>query len=188
MVFVDALTVMLLGLGASTFLLAMYFLMAALGRKDMDMLYVPGFIFGMFDFASGFAMSFLWPIPGAYNMLFGDPLLVLGILMMAGAYMLARKMKRDLLFPIGVMLGIYIAVEAAGILNFGLEKGAYFLPAFGLYLLSALAAILSPLGMLSPKGNGRYGYYLLSLLLVLVTIVALFIGYGGIYAHLKSPP
>ena len=47
---------------------------------------------------------------------------------------------------------------------------------------------ISPLGRLSTKGSGRYGYYLMSLLLVLVTVVALFIGYGGIYGHLKSPP
>ncbi len=188
MVFVDSLAVMLLSLGSSTFLLALYFLMNALGRKDVSKLYVPIFVFGLFDLAAGFVMSFTWPMPGAYNMLFGDPLLFLGIIMAAGGYMLQKGMGAEYLSLPGLFLGIYLAVEAAAMVNFKLETGSQLLGAFGLYALSAMAGILSPLIFLNPKKNGKAAYFLMFILLILVTLVALFIGYTGIYGHLQSPP
>ncbi|MGC8730238.1 MAG: DUF981 family protein [Candidatus Micrarchaeia archaeon] len=187
MPFIDTLAVMLLSLGISTAILAAYFLMNALGRREIKNLYAPMFVFGAFDAISGGIMSFTWPLPGAYNMLFGDPLLMLGLIMIAGAYMLAKEMNVGILSVAGVFLGIYLAVESAGIVNFKLESGDNLSAALGLYVLSAVAGIISPVAMLNAKKRKR-AYYLMFAILALITLVALFIGYLGIYEHLASPP
>ena len=188
-VFVDSLAIMLLALGSSASLLAMYVLYAVKQKKTISNLAIPIVGFGLFDVASGFLMSFTWPLPPAYNMLFGDPLLFLGLLMVMGGYMLYKNMNLKVLSIFGFFLGIYILVEAAAIANFKLETGVDLISSMGLYITSGLAAILSPLVYLDPKSNkGKYAYYFIAILLILAAFAALFIGYAGIYAHLLAPP
>ncbi len=188
MVFIDSLSVMLLLLGFSTLIIAMFFFLSARGKKDMSVLIAPGFIFGLFDAVSGFLMSFSWPLPGAYNMLFGDPLLVLGLFLIAGAFMLYKKMDVRIISVFGVFLGVYLAISAAAIANFNLETGVNFLPSFGLYVFSALSGIFSPLIYVKGNRKGKYAYYFVFALLIITTFIAFFLGYGSIYAHLRSPP
>ncbi|MGC8478475.1 MAG: DUF981 family protein [Candidatus Micrarchaeia archaeon] len=188
MAFVDPLTVMLLSLGLSSIFLALYLLAKGMNKKWISSLVPPIFVLGFFNFISGFMMSFMWPLPGAYNMLFGDPLLMLGLIMMAGAYMHTKNISINSLSIFGFFLGIYLAVEALGMAAFNLESGQYFLPAFSLYLFAALSGIFSPLVYANAKGSGRYAYYFLFALLIITAFLALFIGYAGIYSHLGSPP
>ncbi|MEM0106672.1 MAG: DUF981 family protein [Candidatus Micrarchaeaceae archaeon] len=187
MPFIDSLTIMLLSLGMSTAILAIYFLMNALGRRDTNKLYIPMLVFGLFDAISGGIMSFTWPLPGAYNMLFGDPLLMLGLIMIAGSYMLMKEIKVGILSVAGIFLGLYLAVESAGIVNFKLESGNNLIGALGLYVLSAVAGLISPIAILDARRN-RKAYFFMFIILALITLVALFIGYSGIYEHLASPP
>ncbi len=188
MAFVDSLTVMLLLTGFSALTLALYVFLAARGKKDFNVLIAPAFIFGIFDAVSGFVMSFTWPLPGAYNMLFGDPLLALGLLMIAGAYMLYKRMDVRILSIFAVFLGVYIAIGAASMSTFNLESGSHFLSSFGFYVVSASAALFSPLVYANVKRKGKYAYYFLFALLILSAFAAFFIGYTGLYSHLQSPP
>ncbi|MGC8586751.1 MAG: DUF981 family protein [Candidatus Micrarchaeia archaeon] len=161
-----------------------------MGRKDLGTLAVPGFVLGAFDAVSGFFMAFTWPmpLPLGYNLLFGEPMLFLGLIMTAASYMLYKGIDFRVLSFLGLFLGIYLAVDAAGIAAYNMESGKYFIPAFSLYVLSAVSGILSPLIYANPKKNGKGAYYLMFVLLLLVALVALFIGYSGIYVHLGSPP
>ncbi|MCL4411540.1 DUF981 family protein [Candidatus Marsarchaeota archaeon] len=188
MAFVDPLAVMLLVAGLSTLLLAIYAFMFARGKKGLANLAVPMFVLGMFNFISGFFLSFAWPMPGAYNMLFGDAQLVLGLLMLMGGYMLYKNIDIKILTIFGFFFGIYLAMQAVAIPAFGLESGANFLPAFGLYVFAALSGIFSPLVYTSSKSGLKYAYYFLFALLIITTFLLLFIGYTAIYEHLGSPP
>ena len=188
MTFVDPLSVMLLAAGASTLLLAIYAFMAARNKKGLNTLAVPAFVFGLFNFVSGFYMSFAWPMPGAFNMLFGDAQLFLGLLMIMGGYMLYKNIDLKVLTIFGFFFGIYLAVQAAGMASFGLETGSHFLPAFGLYVFAALSALFSPLAYVKGKSSMRYAYYFLFALLIITTLLLLFLGYTSIYEHLGSPP
>jgi putative membrane protein len=191
MVFIDPLTIMLVAVAASAGIIALYIIKATLGKKNFSDLAVAGFAIGTFDFISGFFMSFLWPFPGAlsaYNMLFGDPMLFLGLIMLAGSYMLYKNIDVKVLSYFGFLLGIYLFIETYAIYVLGLEKGVYFLPAFSFYLFSGLAAFLSPLVYANPKKGGKYAYYLLAAFLIIVAFLAMFIGGAGIYGHLTSTP
>ncbi len=188
MAFVDSLAVMLLITGFSAIILALFVYFSVRGKRDMSMLVIPGFIFGLFDLVSGFIMSFTWPLPGAYNMLFGDPILALGLLLVAGSYMIYKKMDVRVLSIFAFFLGIYIAMSAAGMANFNLESGSHFLASFGFYVAASLSALFSPVVYLNAKGSGKYAYYLLFILLIITAFAALFLGYTSIYQHLQAPP
>ena len=187
--FVDSLTVMLLALAASSAMIAYFLIGTVRGKKDFADMAPAGFMLALFDFISGFYMSFFWPLPGPYNMLFGDPLLFLGMILLAGSFMLYKGFDIKILSMPGVFLGIYLFAETYGMVAFNLEKGVDFLPAFGLYLLAAIASVASPLVYLDTKSrNGRMAYYFLAIMFILVAFIALFIGSAGIVAHLASPP
>ena len=188
MVFVDSLAVMLLGVGVSSVLIAMYMIMVAMGKKQLSQIAVPAMVLGIFDAVSGFYISFAWPLPAAYNMLFGDPMLFLGLFMVMGGYMLYKNIDIKLLSIPGALFGIYMLVEMVAIFTLHLESGQDLLPSLGLYGFAGLSALLSPLVYSGVKGNGKYAYYLLALLLILTAFIALIIGYGAIYSHLASPP
>jgi len=190
MVFVDPLTIMLVAVAASLSLIAWYLLGTAKGKRNLSNLAVPMFVLGLFDFISGFYMSFAWPFPAplaSYNMLFGDPMLFLGIILLSGGYMLYETLDVRVLSWLGFLIGIYLAVETIAIITLQLEKGIDLYTALGLYGFSALSALLSPLVYFSPK-NHKSAYYLLAGLLILAAFFAILIGSTGIYMHLASPP
>ncbi|MGC8497162.1 MAG: DUF981 family protein [Thermoplasmata archaeon] len=184
--FIDSLAIMLIGLGSGTFLVALYFLYSALGKTEWirEQLVIPTIGVGFFDFISGYEMSFTWPLPAGYNMLFGDPLLFLGILLVVGAIMVYKKMNPASLSFLSVILGIYVLVGAYSIFTYKLETGNDLISSMGLYIVDGIAALLAPILIIKPSGVGKTLYYLEFVLLILGTLAALFIGYNALPEHL----
>ena len=184
--YIDYLAVMLLSLGVSAAYLAWFVYNLGKTGKTMPELVVPMFVLGFFNAISGFAMSFTWPLPAGYNMLFGDPLLFFGLILIAGAYMVRKNISvKNLALP-GFLLGIYILVGAAAIVGYNLEPGSHFITSFGLYLVAGLAGLFAPVVYLNPKGSNRYIYYVLAALLILTAIAALFLAYTALYEHIGT--
>ncbi len=196
MVFVDPLAVMLIGLAMGTGIGAFYFFFAARGdREQIESLVYPAIGIGLLDFISGFYMSFAWPMTSfgtPYNMLFGDPLLLFGILLIIGAVMVHKNVKFGIMPLLSVILGGYVLVGAYSIVDLHLEKGQDLITAMGLYLFDAIGAILVPIVYLKPEegksGAVKYLYYGEWIILGIGTIFALVIGYLALYGHLQSPP
>ncbi len=194
MTFVDPLAIMLIGLAMGTAIGAFYFFFAARGNKEqLRSLIYPAIGIGLFDFVSGFYMSFAWPMTGfgyAYNMLFGDPLLMFGLLLTISAVMLYKDMHLGLMPILALLLGIYVMVGAYSIVTLHLEKGNDLITAMGLYLFDGIGAILPSIAYLKPQANSanKYLYYLEWIILGIGTIFALIIGYMALNGHLASPP
>lgn len=196
MPFVDPLTVMLMGLASGTAIGAFYYFFSARGAyEQVRALVFPAAGVGMFDFISGFYMSFAWPFPGtvaAYNMLFGDPLLLFGLFLMIAAVMGYKDPKKLHMgiFPFLVLfLGAYVLVGAYSIVQLSLESGNDLITALGLYVFDGIGAVLSPIMYLNPeKSSSKYLYYLQWIILGIGTVFALVIGLMGLNGHLASPP
>jgi putative membrane protein len=194
MTFVDPLAIMLIGLAMGTAIGAFYFYFAARGNKEqIQSLIYPAIGIGLFDFISGFYMSFAWPMTGfgyAYNMLFGDPLLMFGLLLMISAIMVYKDMHLGLMPILALLLGIYVLDGAYSIVTLHLEKGNDLITAMGLYIFDGIGAILAPIAYLKPQANSanKYLYYLEWIILGIGTIFALVIGYMALNGHLASPP
>ena len=194
--FVDPLAVMLIGLAMGTGIGAFYFYFAARGQKDqIESLVYPAVGIGFFDFISGFYMSFAWPMTvfgTKYNMLFGDPLLLFGLLLVIGAVMIHKNVKLGIMPLLSVILGIYVFDGAYSITALKLETGQDYITSMGLFLLDAIGAILVPIVYFKPEsgksGVVKYMYYIEWIILGLGTIFALVIGYMALFGHLQSPP
>lgn len=192
-VYVDPLAVMLIGLAMGTFLGAFYFYFKARGNEEqIKSLVIPGLAIGGFNFISGFYMSFAWPLNASYaysyNMLFGDPLLLFGLLTMVAMIMIYKNVHMGLVPLLFTLFGIYVLVEAYSIVQLKLESGNDMITAMGLYIFDGIGAILTPIAYLKPVGSKKYAYYTEWILLGLGTIFALVIGYLAINGHLASPP
>lgn len=192
-VFVDPLAVMLIGLAMGTMIGAFYFFFEAKSNEEqIKALLMPALAVGSFDFLSGFYMSFFWPMTAygtPYNMLFGDPLTLFGLLLIAAAFSKMKGYKFGLLPLMSVILGIYVMVGAYSIVELHLEKGNDLITAMGLYIFDGIGALLAPVLYLNPKkGNNRYLYYTEWVILGIGTVFALIIGYSALNGHLISPP
>jgi putative membrane protein len=196
MPFVDPLAVMLIGLAFGTAIGAFYFLFSARGMSEqVKALVYPAIGVGLFDFMSGFYMSMFWPFPSyvaSYNMLFGDPLVLFGLLLIIVAVLAYKDPKNNNLgiAPILIMmLGIYVLVGAYSIVQLKLESGQNLITAMGLYVFDGIGAVLAPLAYIKPnKAGGKSLYYLEFVILGIGTIFALVIGYMALNGHLAHPP
>lgn len=92
--FIDFLTLMLFNMAAGLVLLAWY---VVKGLDDPDQpKWAPAFaVPGLIALLNGLRIAWLWPLPGSYNVAFGDTSVLLGILFLGAAWSLAAK--RDLL-------------------------------------------------------------------------------------------
>jgi putative membrane protein len=201
MTFVDPLAVMLIGLAMGTAIGAFYFFFAARGDKEqIKALAIPAVGIGIFNFISGFYMSFGWIMTGfaiPYNMLFGDPLLLFGLLMIIAGVVIYKDMHLGMLPILGLVLGIYVLDAAYTILTVpnylshgALESGNDLITAMGLYLFDGIGAILAPIAYLKPQANStnKYLYYLEWIILGIGTVFALVIGVTALNGHVASPP
>ena len=193
MTYVDPLAVMLIGLAMGTFLGAFFFYFKAKGNEEqIRSLVMPALAIGLFDFISGFYMSFAWPMNAsyayAYNMLFGDPLLLFGLLLMVSAIMIYKKVNFGMMPMLFTLLGIYVLVGAYSIVQLKLETGQDLITALGLYIFDGVGAILAPIVYLKPEGSRKSAYYVEWIILGIGTVFALVIGYIALNGHLAAPP
>lgn len=129
--FIDYLTLIMVDLLAGLGLLA-YYLYTAPDRQDRS--YAAGFgAVGLLGLILGLAMVFTWPLPGSYNIIFGEATTLFGLVFLAAA--LALGLGWDLR-PVSVyafFAGLYAILGGARIISLGLTKEP---------LLSGLAFIL----------------------------------------------
>ncbi|MGC8568240.1 MAG: DUF981 family protein [Candidatus Micrarchaeia archaeon] len=185
MVIINILMLSLVGVGLSALYLALWVLATVQNKKWLSSLPVPIFILGFFDFINGMYLSYTWPMPSTYNLLFGNPLMLFGTLMLAGGYMLYKGTNPKILSLFGFFLGIFLIIESAAMYNYKLESGQYLPPAFGLFLFSGISGLLAPVVYADSKGSGKYLYYILFIFLILTMLAAFFVGYMAIYSHLN---
>ncbi len=137
--FIDFLTLMLVNLSAGLTIMAIFvFKYLDKDRKKM----APGFLAsGFLSLVTGLRVVFTWPLPGSYNIPFGEMAVFFGVLFLAAG--LAVLFDWDLL-----TLGIYaIFVGAAsielGIRIFVLNMTSEPLVASGGFILTGLMAVLT---------------------------------------------
>ena len=80
--FIDFLTVIMINLVAGTVLLA-YYLWKGIDEKDQRP-YAPAFFMvGLLSFITGLQLAFTWPLPGSYNIAYGDASILFGVVFLA---------------------------------------------------------------------------------------------------------
>jgi putative membrane protein len=178
--FIDYLTLMLTNMAVGLVLFALY--MVFFFEKDSKKV-VPGFlIVGAIALITGFKMIFTWPLPGSFNIAYGEPTVLLGaFLFMAG---LAINFGWDLL-----TIGIYSAFAGAatillGIRIFSLSMGSNPLEAALGFIGSGATAILALPAIALPRM--KWIRWIAALAAIVTAVAWVYVAGTAYWGHLSS--
>lgn len=140
------------------------------------------FATGLLGLLTSVPMIVIWPLPGAYNIAFGEPALYLSVAFIGAAITLA--MKWDPLIPAlyGFFGGLLAVVVGLRIANLGLTS-APALAATG-YITAGLGGMLT-LPAINWRSR-RFFALAAAVLLGIAAVIFLFTGYEGAWGHLAD--
>src|SRR3989338_7667599 len=179
--FVDYVPLLLINMAAGLFLLAWYLYkgIEAVEQK----IWAPAFaIVGFVALVNGLHMSWTWPLPGSYNVAFGEMSVFFGVLFLAAALAFANNWG---LFPIGiysVFTGIAAVLIGIRIINLKMTQEPI-VSGMG-FILSGLASIF--VGPVLYFKNNRALRIVISFFLIVAGIIWLRTGYKAYWSHLSN--
>lgn len=133
---IDYLTLMLVSMTAGFFLLA-YYIYQGLDDENPQR-WAPGFAMtGFIALITGLHMSMTWPLPGSFNIAFGEMSVLFGILFLGAALALWKGWEMLTVSIYAFFAGVAAVVVGTRIINLGMTKRP---------LLSGMGFILSGLG------------------------------------------
>jgi putative membrane protein len=180
--FIDYLTVIMINLVAGSALLA-YYLWRGIDEADQRPYAAAFFGVGLLSLVTGLHLSFNWPLPGSYNVGYGDATTLFGVVFLSTALALWNGWN---LVPVSIyafFAGIDAIIVGLRIFNLQLTKEP---------LISAVGFVLAGLG-----GVGAAPFFmffrdnrtvrLLGVLLLLATAAIWAVTfYGSLWGHLAS--
>jgi putative membrane protein len=148
--FIDYVTFMLINMAAGLGVLACFVWNDIAGENRQR--WAPALaIPGVGATVCGFAMSFSWPLPGPYNIAYGETSIMLGLLFLAAAWCLAKQWD---LMPLGLYAlpaGAIAVLIGIRFLNLGLTNSPT-LSGIG-FILTGAGGVFSPLVLLKPQNK-----------------------------------
>jgi putative membrane protein len=180
--FVDYLTLVMINLVAGSVLLA-YYLWKGMDEKDQRPYAAAFFVTGLVGMVTGFQLSFTWPLPGSFNVGYGDAATLFGVVFMATAIALWQGWN---LIPVSIY-SFFAGIDAiiVGIRLYSLQLGQE-------PLVAAIGFVLAGLGGVGAfpflqwfKDNKAVRWLAVAVLLVTAAIWA-FTFYGALWAHMAS--
>jgi putative membrane protein len=170
------------------------------GKKDYKEIEaaatVPLILVGAYMVLSGAFGQFTWPLPGSYNILFYDPLVSFGLVILAFALAFKYNVRYEFVGFFGLLVGIMTIFYGIQGYSIGLTE----LPAalLALYVFFGVAGIFSyPVSLIMQrlpglKKNPWIGWQVCLVIfvaaLLLAALAAGYVAVSAIPAHLLSPP
>lgn len=176
--FIDYVTLMLVNIAAGFFVLAGF-----LVRQDEQThAWAPAFaLVGLIALITGFRMTFTWPLPGSYNIAFGELSVLFGGLMLAATWPLARGLDLRPLALYGLFAGLVAIEIGAQFLRLGLSKTPV-LTGMG-FLLAGVAG----LGAYPTLQYDRKKFRILGAIVLIASgSIWAYLGYTAYWDHIAS--
>lgn len=179
--FINYITLMLINLVAGLFLLAAY---VYLGLSDPHQKrWIPGFgMTGAIALTTGLHMIFNWPLPGSFNIVFGEMTVLFGILFLTTCLAITLSWDLITVAVYGFFAGIAAVVVGLRVINLGLTRQP---------LLSGMGFIITGLGgiLAAPtlylKANQTWRT-VGAIVLVVAALIFAVIGYMAYWGHLAD--
>jgi putative membrane protein len=180
--FVDYLTLLMINLAAGTALLA-YYIFKGVDTED-EKSFAAGFaIVGLIAFLGGAHMTFNWPLPGSYNIGFGESTVLFGAVFLGAALAISQGWS---LVPVAIyafFAGVEALLVGLRIIDLGLTKSPL-VSGIGFILAGAGGIAAAPgLGFLKKSQTFRY---IAVASLVLVSVFWAYTFYNSLWGHLDS--
>ncbi len=176
--FVDYLTLVMLNLVAGLGILAYY---VATGLKPNKGIAAGFGVVGLLNTVLGLHMSLTWPLPSSYNILFGEPTTLFGLVFLAAAIAIAKEWD---LYPTS-LFAFFAGVNSlvAGYVIIVNELTREPLMSGLVFILTGLMGVLAPFG-LKWKDNRTLRYLALALIII-VLLLWLFTWYKSLLGHVE---
>ncbi len=180
--FIDFLTLVMINLVAGTVLLA-YYLWKGLDEKDQQPYAAAFFVTGLVGLVTGLQLSFTWPLPGSFNVGYGDAATLFGVVFLATAIALWQGWN---LLPVSIY-SFFAGVDAiiVGIRIWTLNLGQEPLVAAIGFVLAGLGGVFSFPFLQWFRDNKIARWIGIGVLLVTAAIWAVTF-YGALWAHMQS--
>ena len=179
--FIDFTGVMLVGIGAGFVILADYLFRSPEAESRAP--WAAGFFAaGLLGLLTSLPMVLTWPLPGAYNIAFGEPALYLSIAFLGAGITLALRWEPLIPAIYGAFGGLIAIVVGLRIGNLGLTKEPV-LTLVG-YVAAGLGGVLTlpAIQYRQVRAIALTG----AACLVVAAVVFLFIGYEAYWGHLAA--
>ena len=157
---------------------------------------VPLLVVGLYMVLNGLWGQFTWPLPGSYNILFYDPYISFGLLLVSLAVSIRFRIRLEYSGFLGLMVGIMTIIYGLSGYNLGLTSAPIAL--LGLYFFYGASGILSyPVALIADRLPGLnknvwFGWTILLLLfgaaLLAASLLSAFVGVSAIPQHLLTAP
>lgn len=134
--FIDFLTLIMINLVAGTVLLA-YFIFTGLNAEDQRSFSAGFGIVGLLGIVLGLAVTFTWPLPGSYNIAYGEATTLFGAVFLATAFSLYHRWSLTPVTIFAFFAGVYAVIVGARIISLQLTLEP---------LLSGVGFILAGIG------------------------------------------
>jgi len=143
---------------------------------------------GLYLFITGLAISFTWPFEssaGLYNILFGGAASLGGLIILATSVTLFLNGSLKAVSYFAFVVGLYIAVDAYAIMNYGLTRADTRWLAASSYAAAAVASFLS---VPATHSDNKWLRWLFAVFAFLFALAWLAEAANFTWGHLKPPP
>jgi putative membrane protein len=179
--FVDYTGIMLVGIAAGFVILADY-LFRAPAAEERTAWAAGFFAAGLVGLVTSVPMVLTWPLPGSYNIAFGEAALYLSVAFLAAAATLALRWEPLIPAIYGAFGGVMAIVIGLRMWDLGMTK-APALSGIG-YIAAGLGGVLT-LPAIQFRGQ-RWISVLAAALLVVAALIFLITGYEAYWGHLSD--
>lgn len=179
--FIDYLTIIMINLVAGTALLAHY-IYKGITAEDQRA-YAAGFgMVGLIGVILGLVLTFTWPLPGSYNIAYGEATTLFGAVFLAAGFSLFHRLDLRPVTVYAFFAGVYAVIVGVRIITLGLTKEP---------LISGVGFILAGLGGVLaypffPLVQKRTFRLLASVVLVVTALIWAATFYNSLCVHLES--
>lgn len=174
--FIDYVTIQLIAAAAGLFFAGLYAIKFESSLKERMGIVYGFWMVGVILLITGLDMIFTWPLPGAYNIIFGEPCVWFGALLIVLGY--AIKAEADL-FPLTLLFsagGLINLVISFDILKYNMTQSPAL--AFGGFLTAGIGSLVVPFGLKSKTVR-----WIIAILLIISAIIFAITGFGAYYQH-----
>lgn len=170
------------------------------GAKDIEKVLRPGAfplgMLGAFILIMGYFGEMVWPLPGSYNILFGDPFILMGIVITALAVALALRQKLQFVGILAAFSGLISIYYGYHAYMQGMTQEP--LAMFGMYIAFGLTGVFTYFATYIydkfPESNGKpsNAWTLILIIfwigLIVSAALAAFTALNAVPGHLLNPP
>jgi putative membrane protein len=180
--FIDYITLMLINMVAGLVLLADFVYRGLEGATPKR--WIPGFgLVGAIALATGLHMIWTWPVPGSFNISFGETSVLFGGLYMAASVALAMGWDLFTLAVYAFFAGLVAMLVGARIINLGQTRQP--LVAGCGFMLTGLGGVMAAPTVMYLRSNKAWRT-LGAVVLLLAALLWAVIGYMAYWGHMAS--